>query len=305
MKRITALVILLIVLPIWMYYLAVTNQHLVASDINYFDVMSEIFTISFIILMALINIRLASDTRESRLLFAGVCFLLIGHTHDLADEFFYIQPEIIALIFENIANNLGFVIIAFAIVKWSDRYRGQLMTLEIQKKELTSVSQTDPLTKLLNRRTLNEQFKNETERGARMGQPYTLLLVDLDNFKSFNDSHGHLSGDSLIQHASDVIREVIRNDDFAFRYGGEEFLIILKANLDIAKEIAERLRGAYESSSFTADGQIVTKSLSAGLVELLPDVKFDNALNIADEAMYSAKSKGKNCVVVAKTVSAD
>lgn len=302
MKRITIISLLLIVLPVWVYFLATTNQHLAAEDINYFDVISEVFTISFIILMALINIKLASDTRESRMLFAGVCFLLIGHTHDLADEFFYIQPEIIALILENIANNLGFVIIAFAVVKWSDRYRGQLLTLEIQKKELTSVSQTDPLTKLLNRRTLNEQFKHQAERSAKQGQAYTLLLVDLDNFKQFNDNFGHMAGDRLIQHAADVIRDMIRGDDFAFRYGGEEFLIILQADLGIARDIAERLRNAYESSEFQVDGTQVEKTLSAGLVELVADVKFDNALNIADEAMYSAKSKGKNCVVVAKAI---
>ena len=122
-------------------------------------------------------------------------------------------------------------------------------------------------------------------------------MIDLDRFKEINDNYGHLEGDKLIIHMADIIRCEIRDKDYAFRYGGEEFLVILDGGMDVAERVAERIRARYESSHYEIDGREIVKSTSVGVVEYQPRDSFDVAIDLADKALYQAKNAGRNQVI--------
>lgn len=298
MYRFPVLVGLIVILSVWLVLLFHFNQGSLNTAIDYYDVVSEVFAIAFVLLLLGVNLRFESESSESKLMFLGLCLMLIGHCHDLMDEFVFIRPDWLSLILENVCNNLGIVIIAIAVFKWSGRYQEQLELLKKQKKILTAASNTDPLTKLYNRRFLNNEFIQKILKGEDLETTTSLILMDLDNFKSVNDTYGHTTGDRLIVHLAEIIRTEIRDDDYAFRYGGEEFLIVLRGNTEVALRVAERIRTEYQTSTFLVDNdEVLSKSTSIGFYQLEPKVTFEQGLEIADRALYKAKSMGRNCSV--------
>lgn len=294
--RFSSLVILVVVLCIWLMVLFHVNADSPVLKINYYDVVSEIFSISFVLMLLGANLRLESESRESKVLYVGFCFMLVGDAHDLADEFVNIRPEWIALLLENVATNLGLVVVAVAIFYWSGRYKEQLKLLNKQKEVLTDASNTDPLTKLYNRRFLNNDFI-QNMLGSKAQNPRTLLLLDLDRFKSVNDNYGHGTGDKLIMLIADVIKKEIRQQDYAFRYGGEEFLVVLNCHHEVAHKVAERIRTQFEAARFDVADGVLHKTVSIGLYEIPQNSSFEAALDIADKALYQAKNRGRNRVV--------
>lgn len=295
--RASILLGLIVTLVIWLMLLVRMNQDAMYLDIDYYDVVSELFSIAFVILLLGVNLRFESDSAESKLMFLGFCLMLVGHGHDLIDEFISIQPDWLSLIFENVCNNLGIVIIAVAVSKWSGRYQKQLQLLKKQKLILTAASNTDPLTRLYNRRFLNNEFIQNTAYFGEYRPTTSLLLIDLDEFKRVNDTYGHAIGDKLIMHLADVIRSEIRDDDYAFRYGGEEFLVVIQASANIAMKVAERIRTEYQTSEFNVDNVPLEKSASIGLYELETGVSFEQGLDVADKALYQAKESGRNSTI--------
>jgi diguanylate cyclase (GGDEF)-like protein len=158
--------------------------------------------------------------------------------------------------------------------------------------ELKARARTDDLTALPNFRAFRERIDLEIERASRYPESFGMLVLDLDRFKKFNDTHGHLAGNDALQRVSRVIRETVRAVDFAARYGGEEFAVIVP-EIDLASltAIAERIRANVE-----ALGDL-TVSIGAALFP--QDGKDAEALfNAADERLYAAKSGGRNRVVV-------
>jgi diguanylate cyclase (GGDEF)-like protein len=158
--------------------------------------------------------------------------------------------------------------------------------------ELKARARTDDLTALPNFRAFRERIDLEIERASRYPESFGMLVLDLDRFKKFNDTHGHLAGNDALQRVSCVIRETVRAVDFAARYGGEEFAVIVP-EIDLASlsAIAERIRANVE-----ALGDL-TVSIGAALFP--QDGKDAEALfNAADGRLYAAKSGGRNRVVV-------
>ena len=283
-------------LCIWLVVLLQLNADSSVDKINYNDVVSEVFAIGFILLLLGINVRIASDWSEANYIFVGFCFMLVGHGHDLIDEFVDIHPAWISLLLENVACNLGIVIVAVAVFRWSSHYQEQVSLLNQQTEILTDASNTDPLTRLHNRRFLNNEFIQNLLAG-KQDNIRTLLMLDLDHFKAVNDTYGHSVGDKLIMHMADVIRGEIREQDHAFRYGGEEFLVVLNCNREIAYKVAERIRKEFCESDFNVAGIQLDKSTSIGLYELPVGMPFEKALDIADKALYEAKQSGRNRTV--------
>lgn len=298
--RIYILFGLLILLLSWSVWILQSNVALPTQTINYYDVVSEIFSISFILIMLTINIRLTSDSSISLMVYSGLCCLLVGHAHDLMDEFVFIDPPWINLMFENVANNLGIVIVTIAIFRWSARYKKQLQALQKQKVELTKASNTDSLSTLYNRRFLHTEFIEQIKCSYTPTKQLSLIMVDLDRFKQVNDTYGHLEGDKLIVHMASIIKAEIRDNDYAFRYGGEEFLIILNGSIEKARKVAERIRVSYADSDYQIDGVKLIKSTSIGIVEYQPKDNFELAVDIADKALYQAKNTGRNRVICAE-----
>jgi len=165
----------------------------------------------------------------------------------------------------------------------------------------TMDSSRDPLTRLLNRRYLPVVLQKETEISIKHGQRYAVLFVDIDRFKQINDQYGHDTGDHVLRSLAERLAETVRAGDFAFRYGGEEFLLLLSdSNEGQAMQVAERLRFAVENNPVQLDdGRELAVTLSVGLAlhEGHPD--FWQVVRRADAALYRAKNEGRNRVVLA------
>jgi diguanylate cyclase (GGDEF)-like protein len=172
--------------------------------------------------------------------------------------------------------------------------------LTLQRAEALSV--TDDLTQLYNSRYLNLVLRRETKRASRSGRPLSLLFMDLDGFKSINDSHGHLFGSRALIEAAEVVRLSARETDICARFGGDEFAVVLPdTGGEGAYAVGERIRERIAAHSFLAgDGLHIRLTASVG-VATLPDVaaSADELLKAADRAMYRVKDAGKNGILVA------
>ncbi len=161
---------------------------------------------------------------------------------------------------------------------------------------------TDPLTGLLNRRYLEERFNQEIERSKRYQFPLSFVMMDIDSFKSFNDTYGHQAGDDILRETADCIRKSLRNFDVPARYGGEEFIVVLpETDVTSATVLAERLRRAVESH-FAENLTQRPVTISVGVSSLSKTLQNrQQVIRAADQALYAAKKRGKNCVVVYNT----
>ncbi|MEO6600030.1 MAG: sensor domain-containing diguanylate cyclase, partial [Polyangiaceae bacterium] len=157
-------------------------------------------------------------------------------------------------------------------------------------------SQIDALTRLLNRRRLEEDLEAECKRCARYDRPLAFVMLDVDHFKSFNDQHGHPKGDMALQGVAETISGCVRTTDTAYRYGGEEFCILLReTNADDAMHFAERLRQRIEHRF--AEGEVTGITASFGVSDFSVHASTPRALvEAADEAMYDSKHTGRNRV---------
>lgn len=179
-------------------------------------------------------------------------------------------------------------------------------TLVHRQEELLRRATTDPLTSVGNRAALDARLNLEIERTARDGSPLGFLMIDVDHFKQFNDSYGHLAGDRALQTVARVLDDNIRKVDYLARYGGEEFVIVAPAtNLEGLKQLAERLRASVQATSLPWEGKMlpVTVSIGVALLEKVEDVA-EAAIKIisqADENMYAAKAGGRNRVFTSDT----
>ncbi|MEW6990924.1 GGDEF domain-containing protein [Colwelliaceae bacterium 6441] len=176
--------------------------------------------------------------------------------------------------------------------------------VEERTKVLEQLSNTDPLTKVANRRALFERGSQEFSRVLRSQNNLTLMLLDCDLFKEINDQYGHLFGDELLIHVCDVCREEIRDIDFLARYGGEEFIIILP-NCDITGgiETAKRIQHSLAEHGISKDNQKIEMTVSIGISMFNKQHKnFEQLINDADQAMYQAKQNGRNRIEVSQNI---
>jgi two-component system cell cycle response regulator len=162
----------------------------------------------------------------------------------------------------------------------------------------------DPLTGLYNRRHFEERLGSELAAAQRHARPVSLLMVDVDHFKTINDQHGHLAGDEALKMVAFVLRGAVRKEDVLARYGGEEFVVVARETAgDGAQALAERIRRAVEKSRCTWHGQDlgVTVSIgltvSVGLAQFVPGRSERELIEAADRALYLAKQGGRNRVV--------
>jgi diguanylate cyclase (GGDEF)-like protein len=159
-------------------------------------------------------------------------------------------------------------------------------------------SQVDALTRLLNRRRLEEDLEAECKRCLRYGRPLSFVMLDVDHFKAFNDCHGHPKADTALQAVADVIASCVRTTDTAYRYGGEEFCILLReTTAEDAMHFAERLRQRIEQRF--ESGEVTGITASFGVSDFSLDTPTPRALvEAADAAMYRSKHAGRNRVAL-------
>lgn len=159
----------------------------------------------------------------------------------------------------------------------------------------------DPLTGLFNRRYFERRLREEVAHARRHHRPFALVMIDLDHFKFVNDTYGHEDGDRVLCHVAEVIREQLREDDVACRFGGEEFLILLRTTGGLAaRAVANRLRAALVSKPIPigprGDGRVVTFSAGVAAADERNAYDAEDILSRADVALYRAKRMGRNRV---------
>lgn len=167
-------------------------------------------------------------------------------------------------------------------------------------EEIEKLATTDSLTKLYNHRSFYERLNEEIKRARRYHLKFSVIMIDLDNFKSFNDLYGHLSGDFILKEVGQKIKELIRDTDFPARYGGEEFAIILpQTNIREAKSVAERIRTGIENMVLKNENNYLGNLTLSGGISTYPihGTNETELIGAADKALYAAKSQGKNRVV--------
>lgn len=176
--------------------------------------------------------------------------------------------------------------------------------LESANTQLRKLALRDGLTGLLNRRYWEECLEREFARHIRYQSPASLVMFDIDHFKHFNDTYGHQLGDEVIREVSRMTKEFARETDFAGRYGGEEFVVLLPDTpLDGAMQFAERLRGAVERLTIEHADEILKVTISLGVAELSDHMAaHPQLIEAADKALYQSKEQGRNCITRAEAL---
>ena len=180
----------------------------------------------------------------------------------------------------------------------NERQLGTERTRMMEKLQKLAI--TDGLTKLYNSRSFYTQLELEVDRFNRYKHPLALLLLDIDNFKEYNDSYGHLEGDKVLVRFSQIIKTCLRANDSAYRYGGEEFTVILpETNGDEAKTVAQRIRASLEAEKYKPiPGKVARITISIGVTQCYPKEELSTFIRRADKAMYLSKENGRNRVSV-------
>ncbi|WP_306390214.1 GGDEF domain-containing protein [Methylophilus aquaticus] len=170
--------------------------------------------------------------------------------------------------------------------------------LQDELTQLSEVVRIDQLTGVLNRRGMDEAFNTEIARFQRGGEPLSVALLDIDNFKLLNDQHGHAAGDSALKHLATVIKRTVRPTDIVTRMGGEEFVVLLPNTfLEEAVVTMSRLQRALTKEYFLGNNQKMLITFSAGVALFQKADDMSSILLRADQAMYLAKKTGKNRVM--------
>ena len=158
---------------------------------------------------------------------------------------------------------------------------------------------TDALTGIPNKRAMSDALARATSLGNRHGQQTSLILCDLDHFKTINDQHGHVVGDHVLQLAAKEMQNAIRTSDEVYRFGGEEFAVILPRTNDAdARAVADRIRQFISTIRIHCGESIIAVTTSCGVAMRLPEEDSKQWLARADEALYRAKDNGRNCTRV-------
>jgi diguanylate cyclase (GGDEF)-like protein/PAS domain S-box-containing protein len=183
----------------------------------------------------------------------------------------------------------------------NEALKAQLEEINRLQKRLQEQIIRDPLTDLFNRRYLDETLQREIASVRREQQPMSVLMIDLDHFKRINDAYGHVNGDIVLIELSKHLVESVRGSDMVYRYGGEEFMILMKnTTTENACQRAEALRASVEAMEFHVDDQLLNLTISIGVATYpTHSAELQGVIEAADAALYRAKAGGRNWVVVA------
>lgn len=200
---------------------------------------------------------------------------------------------------------LGYLVVERALSKdWMEAFRRILHTCwnsAIKLQDAKDRAFVDDVTQLYNQRYLHLVLEKEIRRAEREKLPFSVLFIDVDRFKSVNDSAGHLVGSKLLGSVADILRQNSRLVDYAFRYGGDEFVLVLVGtDAPEAHSVGERIRKQVEDTSFVIDEKPVNLTISIGIASFPVHAKRkEDILRMADEAMYQSKNRNRNSVSLA------
>jgi diguanylate cyclase len=180
------------------------------------------------------------------------------------------------------------------------RAEREIELLKNELEQLRELAHADPLTGAVNRGGLDEAFCREAARADRRSSPFCVAVLDLDDFKQINDTHGHQAGDNALLHLVKIARQTLRPNDIIARFGGEEFVILLPdTGIEATVSTIHRLQRNLTASSFLHAGQPLPITFSAGATPRAQYEQQSTVIGRADGALYEAKHAGKNRVVAA------
>jgi len=237
---------------------------------------------NFVLIATLLSVILLSALWEFWL--EDIIGPFFGHDH--RSESFWVRLEYVISITVFVTISLIFpTMVGYRLIGHHEK-----LTEKIRR-----LSEEDYLTKLYNRRKIHEVIENEILRSRRYNSTFAIILFDIDNFKTTNDTFGHNAGDKLLAEIAIIIRQTIRESDIAGRWGGEEFLVFCpQTGSDGAFALAEKLRTNIEKHEFE---QVGYKTASFGVADIEHDDNVQSLINRADEALYAAKNSGRNMVL--------
>lgn len=173
------------------------------------------------------------------------------------------------------------------------------LKLQAQQRELQTQTQaalTDPLTKLTNRRALDMQMKRYVTDFQQKGRPFSTMLIDIDHFKKFNDTHGHLAGDEVLKYVANTLKQACDDTMTVARYGGEEFSVVAPGEpAELCMNKLDEIRAALQKGSVLFEGKQLSVTASAGIAELRIGEDQSQLFKRADQALYVSKAAGRNC----------
>jgi len=171
------------------------------------------------------------------------------------------------------------------------------LTEEQEREQFYRRAVLDMLTGLYNRYYMSTEGVKEVQKAMRYGYPLSGIMMDIDHFKTINDTHGHPAGDTVLEEIGHLIRKIVRDVDLPLRYGGEEFLLILPhTNLIGAVKLAERLRNQVSFHTFRPSGVPIPVTISCGVAEMENEDTLSNLVKRADVQLFQAKKGGRNRV---------
>jgi two-component system, cell cycle response regulator len=186
-------------------------------------------------------------------------------------------------------------VIAAAVAALEKAY--DLESAVMGQEQMRHLAETDPLTNCFNRRALMEKLEQEMDRAARYATMLTGMMIDIDNFKQINDTHGHLVGDRVLKQLANLLKREQRSVDIVARYGGEEFVVLLPETTAVeSRNFAERILRRVATHDFGESGKPVRVTISVGIASY-PDERVsdgESLLRLADSHLYRAKSDGRN-----------
>lgn len=180
-----------------------------------------------------------------------------------------------------------------------DKAQSKINDLTTDLQEALSSLTIDPLTKVSNRKGFMDDLEPVIEAGQNKKLSMVLMMIDVDNFKYINEEHGHLAGDKILYFLAQTVKSMIRTVDKVYRYGGEEFAVVLsRCDETQAFAMADKIRAKVEQSNLLYSGQSVFVTISAGVTIHQMGDTFDTLLGRADKALFCAKKSNKNCTVL-------
>lgn len=195
----------------------------------------------------------------------------------------------------NALTMFGIIFAFMMLLFWDINHRSD--RLAAKNSQLDEMSKKDPLTKLYNRRYMNFELNRRMSNLVGEGRIFGLIMADIDNFKNVNDTYGHDAGDEVLIAVANQITSALRGDDCVCRWGGEEFLVVINGNHQVAAGVAERIRKRIEDMTIDVNGHQIKVTITLGVSESIPGFRLERLIQIADERLYKGKHNGKNCVV--------
>jgi len=197
----------------------------------------------------------------------------------------------------NLNASVSFLMLIFFSILFTIEIRRNEIRLESQNHILEDVSSKDPLTGLLNRRSMDKHLNDALELSRSKGNRFSVIIGDIDDFKKVNDTYGHNIGDDVLVNVAKIITSQIPEDAYVCRWGGEEILILIHDPAQTAISIAEKIRNKIAESIIQTEDVPIHITMTFGIAEYIPGLSITKLISVADDNLYKGKKDGKNRVV--------